>query len=247
MRLGVRGHDIPADTPWALCEKLDALGVHEIQLVAHKSFPGFAYSEETIGDLAASFQRHGIHIAVYGCYIDPLSDEGQARFHEHIRYAQILNAGCIATETALGVTNAQNDEARYQALVPVFRRFADDAAAHNVRCAVETVWVHPLCSPEKTAQLISDVGSDNLYAILDPVNLLESDADPRRAEKTRRAIELYGNKILAVHWKDAQANANDPAIQFALKNKNVTVITEGLIGGTLKNTIQQLKQIGEEN
>lgn len=247
MRLGVRGHDITADTPWALCEKLDALGVHEIQLVAHKSFPGFAYSEETIGDLAASFQRHGIHIAVYGCYIDPLSDEGQARFHEHIRYAQILNAGCIVTETALGVTNAQNDEARYQALVPVFRRFADDAAAHNVRCAVETVWVHPLCSPEKTAQLISDVGSDNLYAILDPVNLLESDADPRRAEKTRRAIELYGNKILAVHWKDAQANANDPALQFACENENITVITEGLTGETLKNTIQQLKQIGEEN
>mgnify|MGYP002524325947 FL=1 len=247
MRLGVRGHDITAGTPWALGEKLDALGVHEIQLVAHKSFPGFAYSEETIGDLASSFQRHGIHVAVYGCYIDPLSDEGQARFHEHIRYAQILNAGCIATETALGITNAQNDEVRYQALVSVFRRFADDAAAHNVRCAVETVWVHPLCSPEKTARLFSDVGSDNLYAILDPVNLLESDADPHRAEKTRRAIELYGDKILAVHWKDARADANDPAIQFALKNETVTVITEGLTGETLKNTIQQLKQIGEEN
>ena len=105
MRTGVRGHDITADTPRALCEKLDTLGVHEIQLVAHKSFPGFAYSEETIRDLAASFQRHGVYVAVYGCYIDPLSDEGQARFHEHIRYAQILNAGCIATETALGITN----------------------------------------------------------------------------------------------------------------------------------------------
>ena len=247
MRIGVRGHDITADTPWALCEKLDALGVHEIQLVAHKSFPGFAYSEESIRDLAASFQRHGVHVAVFGCYIDPLSDEGQARFHDHIRYAQILNAGCIATETALGVTNAQNDEARYQALVPVFRRFADDAAAHNVRCAVETVWVHPLCSPEKTARLIADVGSANLYAILDPVNLLENEADLHRAEKTRRATELYGDKILAVHWKDAQADANDPALQFALKNGNVTVITEGLTGEILKNTIQQLKQIGEEN
>ena len=127
------------------------------------------------------------------------------------------------------------------------RRFADDAAAHNVRCAVETVWVHPLCSPEKTARLIADVGSDNLYAILDPVNLLESDTDPHRAEKTRRAIELYGDKILAVHWKDARADANDPAIQFALENENVTVITEGLSDETLKNTIQQLKQIREEN
>ena len=247
MKIGTRGHDISAKDSQKLCQALQTLGIGEIQLVAHKSFPGFAYSEETIGDLAASFQRHGIHIAVYGCYIDPLADEGQARFHEHIRYAQILNAGCIATETALGITNAQNDESRYQALVPVFRRFADDAAAHNVRCAVETVWVHPLCSPEKTARLIADVGSDNLYAILDPVNLLESDADPHRVEKTRRAIELYGDKILAVHWKDAQANVCDPALQFARKNGNVTVITEGLTGETLKNTIQQLKQIGEEN
>ena len=88
MRIGVRGHDITADTAWALCKKLDVLGVHEIQLVTHKSFPGFVYSEETVCDIAASFQRHGIHAAVYGCYIDPLSDEGQARFHEHIRYAQ---------------------------------------------------------------------------------------------------------------------------------------------------------------
>lgn len=247
MKVGTRGHDISAKEPQKLCQALQTLGIGEIQLVAHKSFPDFVYSEETIRDLAEMFERHGVHVAVYGCYIDPLSDEGQARFHEHIRYAQILNAGCIATETALGITTAQNDEVRYQALVPVFRRFADDAAAHNVRCAVETVWVHPLCSPEKTARLIADVRSNNLYAILDPVNLLESDADSRRAEKTRRAIELYDDKILAVHWKDAQADANDPAIQFALKNENVTVITEGLTGETLKNTIQQLKQIGEEN
>ena len=243
MRIGVRGHDITADTPWALCKKLDALNVHEIQLVVHKSFPNFVYSEETICELAEIFKRRGIHVAVYGCYIDPLSDEGQTRFHEHIRYAQILNAGCIATETALGITNAQDDEARYQALVPVFRRFADDAAAHNVRCAVETVWVHPLCSPEKTARLIADVGSDNLYAILDPVNLLESDADPHRAEKTRRAIELYGDKIVAVHWKDAQADADDPALQFARGNENVTVLTEGLTETALSTVLTQLKTI----
>lgn len=247
LRIGVRGHDVPAENVDSLCSQLCALEVNEIQLAVHKSFPQFIYNRKHIETLAETFQNSGIHIAVYGCYIDPLSAEGQARFHEHIRYAQLLNAGCIATETALGVTNAQNDEARYQALVPVFRRFADDAAAHNVRCAVETVWVHPLCSPEKTARLIADVGSDNLYAILDPVNLLESDTDPHRAEKTRRAIELYGDKILAVHWKDARADANDPAIQFALENENVTVITEGVTDETLKNTIQQLKQIREEN
>ena len=241
--IGVRGHDIPSQSADTLCSQLCALGVTKIQLVVHKSFPQFIYNRKRVEALAEVFNHYGIRIAVYGCYIDPLSDEGQARFHEHIRYAQLLNAGCIATETALGVTTAQNDEARYQALVPVFRRFADDSATHGVRCAVETVWVHPICSPEKTARLFADVGSDNLYAILDPVNLLENEADPHRAEKTQRAIELYGDKILAVHWKDAQADAADPAIQFACKNPAVTVITEGLTGERLSTVLSQLRRI----
>lgn len=241
MRAGVRGHDLDAHMPQELCAALQSLRVQDIQLVAHKSFPDFVYSEENVRLVADMFRQYGIRVAVYGCYIDPLSDEGQARFHEHIRYAQILRAGCIATETALGVTDAQNDEARYQALVPVFRRFADDAEAHGVRCAVETVWVHPICSPEKTARLFADVGSDNLYAILDPVNLLENKADTHRAEKTRKAIALYGDRILAVHWKDAQAAANDPAIQFAQSNETVTVITEGLTDERLSAVLCQLR------
>ena len=92
-RIGVRGHDMPAENVDSLCSQLCALGVDEIQLVVHKSFPQFIYNRKHIETLAEAFQRSGIRIAVYGCYIDPLSDEGQARFHEHIRYAQLLNAG----------------------------------------------------------------------------------------------------------------------------------------------------------
>ena len=246
MRLGIRGHDIPASTPEALCRALQALDIREIQLVAHKSFPDVDYSEDSIRSLGAVFRQQGIHVAVYGCYIDPLTEAGRQRFREHIRYAQLLEAGCIATETALGVTDAQQDEQRYQALVPVFRDFACRAENHGVRCAVETVWVHPICSPEKTARLLTDVGSDNLYAILDPVNLLTGEGDPNRREKTRRAIDLYGDRILAVHWKDTNADKDDPALTFAQKRETVTVITEGLTGEPLKNVIRQLKTIGKE-
>ena len=246
MRIGVRGHDVEAAAPEELCRALEALGVGEIQLVAHKSFPGFVYSEESIRSLGACFRDHGIGVAVYGCYIDPLTEQGQARFLEHIRYARILKAGCIATETALGVTTAQNDAERYEKLVPVFRRFSREAEAQGVRCGVETVWAHPICTAEKTARLLADVGSDNLYAILDPVNLLEGEADLYRAEKTRRAVELYGDRILAIHWKDDRADAEDPALQFAAKKEEITVITEGLTGEKLKTVIGQMKQIGEE-
>lgn len=246
MRLGIRGHDIPASTPEALCRALQALDVREMQLVAHKSFPGFAYSEESIRSLGAVFRQQGIHVAVYGCYIDPLTEAGRQRFREHIRYAQLLDAGCIATETALGVTDARQEEQCCRDLVPVFRDFAARAEDRGVRCAVETVRVHPICSPEKTARLLSDVGSDNLYAILDPVNLLTGAGDPNRREKTRRAIGLYGDRILAVHWKDADADKDDPALAFAQNRETVTVITEGLTGEPLKKVIEQLKTIGKE-
>lgn len=246
MIIGVRGHDIVANTGEELCEALGVLGVSEVQLVAHKSFSNFVYSNENIQTLSDIFKQYGIHVAVFGCYIDPMTEEGQKRFHDHIRYAQILNAGCIATETAIGVTKTQIDEARNKALVSLFRQFSDDAAAHGIRCAVETVWGHPICSPETTERLIADVGSDNLYAILDPVNLMENEADSKRGEKVQRAIELYGDRILAIHWKDIDANSCDPALAFAKGNDKVTVITEGIRDEALKNTVKKLKEIERE-
>ena len=41
MNLGVRGHDVPSESVELLCQKLCQLGLYEIQLVAHKSFPDF--------------------------------------------------------------------------------------------------------------------------------------------------------------------------------------------------------------
>jgi hypothetical protein len=43
LRIGVRGHDVPAENADSLCSQLCALGVDEIQLVVHKSFPQFIY------------------------------------------------------------------------------------------------------------------------------------------------------------------------------------------------------------
>ena len=45
LRIGVRGHDVPAENADSLCSQLCALGVDEIQLVVHKSFPQFIYKD----------------------------------------------------------------------------------------------------------------------------------------------------------------------------------------------------------
>lgn len=242
MRYGTRGHDIAANTPETLCASLNALGISEIQLVAHKSFPGFRYCEESIRELAECFARHGIRVAVYGCYIDPLTQEGQQRFLEHIRYAKLLNAGAIATESAVGVTALQKDEKAYAALVEAFRTFAEAGAAEGVRVAVETVSVHPICDAQKTKRLLDDVGSDNLYVILDPKNLMHHENDPHTVELAEEAIRLYGDRIAAAHWKEPDAPKDHPVIEFVKNRKETVLITEGLSGEDLAGFIRKIKK-----
>lgn len=242
MRIGIRAHDIVSDSPQALCRALTQLQVSEIQLVAHKSFPDFRYSEPELQKLRQIFDQYGIHVAVYGCYIDPLTKAGQERFHTHIQYARILNSGAIATESAIGITRLQKDETVYRDLAEVFRTFALDAEESGVRFAVETVWAHPICSPEKTRRLLEDVASDNLYVILDPDNLAGEENDECGRTLSRKAIELYGSRILAVHWKKPAWEAFHPAVLFAAGQENVTVITEGLTEQTLQSVIHEMKK-----
>ena len=243
MRIGIRGHDVPAESPEALCQKLQQLGVNEIQLVAHKSFPDFQYTERGVRALADVFNQYGISVAVYGCYIDPLTEAGRLRFLEHITYAKILNAGAIATESAVGITDLQEDEMVYGQLVDVFKEFAACAEEQGVRMAIETVAVHPICSPEKTKGLLQDVNSDNFHVILDPVNLMKYENDPMFEEYTRKAISLYGDKIIAVHWKHSEIIDKNPAIAFLQATASAVLITEGLTGETLDNLVDQIKSM----
>ena len=244
MRIGLRGHDVSADNPEELCRKIVALGVNEIQLVVHKSFPDFQYNAENIQVLANVFVQNHIQVAVYGCYIDPLTPSGQERFLEHIRYAKKLNADVIATESAIGTTQLQEDEQTYIRLVSAFRKFADEGSRQGVKVAIETVYVHPICDPQKTLRLLNDVQSDNLYVILDPQNLAHSENDPHQNDRAQEAIRLYGDKIVAIHWKAKTAATDDPLIGFAKNNKNTVLITEGLTG---ENLFKFMNQIQKEN
>ena len=243
MRTGVRGHDVPSESPQDLCQKLQQLGVREIQLVAHKSFPDFEYSEKEVCNLANLFQQYGIRVAIYGCYIDPLTEEGRKRFLEHVAYAKILNAGAIATESAVGITDLQEDETVYGQLINVFKEFTACAEEQGVRMAIETVAVHPICSPKKTKRLLQDVNSDNLYVILDPVNLMRCENDPLLEKRIEEAIDLYGDRIIAVHWKQSQVNDQDLAIRFLQRTKEAVLITEGLTGADIEKVINQSKNL----
>ena len=243
MRFGVRGHDIAEHSPETLCRALHELGVAELQLVIPKSFPDFDFSDAALHALRETLERDQIHIAVYGCYIDPLSEVGRETFLRHISYARFLGAGCIATESAVGITDLQNDIKVYDSLVQTFSGFAAEAKKQKMNVAIETVWAHPICSPEKTAALLRDVSAENLNVILDPLNLTQRPDESLERELTAQALACYGERITAVHWKKTTIDENHPAIVFAKAHDAVTVITEGLTGDALRRAVAQMKEI----
>lgn len=241
MKIGVRGHDIEAHDPEKLCKELNALGVRNIQLVIHKSFPGFCFTDDEMQSLKRVLGHYGIHVAIYGCYIDPLVQADREKFHQHIRYAKMLDADVIATESAVGITQLQEDEAVYQKLVEMFRSFANDAQEVGIPIAIETVWAHPIHSPEKTKRLLDDVGTENMQVILDPVNLSAAGDVWEEYKESQKAVELYGDRIVALHWKKSEIDPSHPALAFATTHENVAVITEGITGENLSKETDILK------
>lgn len=239
LRLAVRAHDIPAEDPKELCEKLLALPVREIQLVPHKSFPDFVYDYDHVEQLAQQLKKCGIHVAVYGCYIDPLSPGGRERFLRHIHFAAQFGADCIATESALQPRSGLTEQ-EHELLKGTFAQFARQARQCGLCAAVETVAIHPVATPQQTLELLRQV--PGLRAILDAENL-RGPHPVRGADPALQALDLYGGCVAAVHWKSGDAMA-DPAILAWLKeHPQVPLVTEGICGSALTTFLDTIKEV----
>lgn len=232
MILGTRAHDIQADSALDLCRKLKSIGMDTIQFAPHKSFPDLVYSEQAIREIAGIFHENGIHTAVYGAYIDPCTPEGVERFLEQIKYAAILNAGMIATETALKAESG-DVSAKYGLLADAFRSFADKAEQLGVDVAVEMVSIHPIATPELMIELLRAVGSERLRVVLDPINLASPTSKGEQqlkeaCEQSQRAIQLFGERIGAVHYKKELAHGIRPVLEAMPKDQEICVLLENV-------------------
>ena len=237
IRLAVRAHDIPANSPEELCTRLAELGVRDIQLVAHKSFPGFVYSDDAVRSLSAYLRRAGVRVAVYGCYIDPATEEGRVRFVRHIRWAAMMGAEAIATETGVAADTVPCEEGAYREMERTFRMFAHEAVRFGVRAAVETVGVHPISTPQQTKRLLD--GAPGLAAVLDAENLR---MHPACGDPAQQALDLYGDRVAAVHWKAYGRGEDEFLLDWLRSRPDVPLVTEGLTGDALEQTLNALRE-----
>ena len=219
MNIGIRLHDT---RPGNLAERLafaKAQGFSCAHVALSKVLDDFSMAEapekltrEYALQVRKDFDGAGLECAVLGCYLnlaDP-NPERRARTQEiykaHLRFAPMIGARVVGTETFLNPESDIRDPARSE---EAFRLFMD-ALRPVVQCAeecgallaVEPVWYHIISTPERAVRMLEELPSDNLRIILDAVNLISPENAERAPEIIENAISLLGDRVEILHMKD---------------------------------------------
>lgn len=225
MQLGIRLHDIkkaPLEERLQIareqgfsCGHLALSKVISEYSVADSALtPGFACY------LRHLFEKNQIDVAVLGCYLNlanPNTDslrKIQERYLANIRFASLLGAGVVGTETgavneAYQYEERNHTEEALQIFIKNLRPVVEYAKKMGVIFAIEPVFKHIVCSPKRARQVLDEIQSPNLQIIFDPVNLLDVTNYQDRNSIIQEAIELLGDDIAVVHIKDFKVEGNE--------------------------------------
>ena len=231
MNYGMRCHDIcPKTDIDTLFDTVAANHVDQIQLAMGKSIAGYSFDH---GHYSPGFARmikkkldeRNIHVAVLGCYINPVNPDEKERqkavqkFIEHLKYAKVIGADMVGTETGrydadFKVVPYTYTEGCYQLLLKSMREIVSAAEKLGVTVGIEAVHDHALYCPEIMRRFLEDIDSPNVEAILDPVNLISADNYLDQDEVINKAFRLYGDRISAIHVKDFVMKDGQPEFAY---------------------------------
>ena len=247
LNLGIRAHDISAETLEQLAAEVGEKGFTAVQLALAKSISNFPTG---LGNLSpgygqyvkSTFQQEEVKIAVLGCYINmihPKPDERQLqldRFKEHIRFARDFGCSVVGTETGsvipeLGYTEENYTEEPYEQVVKSVRELVTEAEKFGVIVGIEGGINHPIHTPQRMKRLLDDVPSPNLQVIYDPANFISIHNMNEQEAVIEEAFELFGERIVIVHAKD-----------FILENDDIKMVPVGTGQLNYHAVFKKLKQ-----
>ena len=274
LTLGARAHDfgkLPADQ---LAEKIAAKGLTSIQLALAKAIEGIVSDTGGLSPGLAThvrdaFQRHGVRIAVLGCYVNlvhpDLAERRQllARFKEHLRFARDFGCSVVATETAS--LNADwsphpdnGGEAAFRTAIESIGELVAVAEKFGVFVCIEGVAHHVMSTPQRMRRMLDTIPSPNLQVLFDPVNLLSKDNWQEQDRVIRESFDLFGDRIVIVHAKDFKLEVGVPKpevigrgrFDFALlasllkaRKSYIDVLLEETTPATIDESVAHLKRV----
>ncbi|MCD8347650.1 MAG: sugar phosphate isomerase/epimerase [Lachnospiraceae bacterium] len=218
MQIGIRLHDV-RKAP--LAERLAT--AHEQGFSCAHLALAKVISENPVDDGALTpgyamylkklFAEHDLDIAVLGCYLNLANPNAASlakttrRYLTNIRFASLLGAGVVGTETG-----APNEEYRFEeachteealeTFIKNVRPVVEYAEKMGVILAIEPVYRHIVCNPKRARKVLDAIDSPNLQIIFDPVNLLDISNYKNSDEIFAEAIDLLGEDVAVMHLKD---------------------------------------------
>lgn len=232
LRIGTRAHDFGKLPPAELASRISSKGFVAVQLALNKAIegldlqpgdlnPGLAFH---VGD---AFRRHGVQIAVLGCYINPLHPDGNTRhkllgwFKEHLRFARDFGCGLVALETGTPDPDYlphpdTHTEASFQESVASIAELVAEAEKFGVIVGVEGVTTHAVSTPAKMRRLLDSIASPNVQVVFDPVNLISYENYRDQQRVVEESLQLFGDRIAVAHAKD-----------FAVGERTITTVPPG--------------------
>lgn len=218
LRLGVRAHDfgrMPADE---LAARIAAQEFSCVQLALNKAIAGLDLgagdlNAELARQIGGAFARHGVGIAVLGCYINPIHPDLKTRaallefFKDHLRFAREFGCGIVALES--GSVNADysphpanHGEEAFDAMIESVSELVAEAEMFGVTVGFEAVTSHTVSSAQKMRRVLDAIGSKNLRVVFDAANLLSPENFREESRIIPEALDLLGDDIAVVHAKD---------------------------------------------
>lgn len=224
MRIGARAHDFGKLSADELARRIAATGMSCVQLALSKAIEGIDLKPGQLNpglacEVGSAFHRHGVQIAVLGCYVNPIHPDPAIRksllgfFKEHLRYARDFGNSVVALET--GSLNAdysphpdnQSDEA-FHTMLGSFEELVAEAEKFGVIVGVEGVTSHTVSNPVRMRRLLDMIPSNNLQVVFDPVNLISFENFREQDRVANDSFELFGDRIAIVHAKDFVVGAD---------------------------------------
>jgi sugar phosphate isomerase/epimerase len=211
MKIGVRAHDFPKQSPECLAKEIRAAGFNAVQLALYKALDireEEMMKPDTLFRIRDAFHSAGLEISVLGCYVDPGAEQSSVRqssadrFREHIHIAKKLGAACVATETTAFSGTVAKRESAYGRILAFVREMAKEAEDAGTFIAIEPVLAHTIHTPEMAARLLHDVDCGRLRIIFDPINLLSPIDAEKQDDLWQRCMDCFGDKVIAMHVKD---------------------------------------------
>ena len=224
MQIGIRFHDT-VERPFE--ERLQEIKRQGFSCthIALSKVPGFTANADALTPgyamyLRDAFRRADLDVAVLGCYLNLATPDEKAlkanqdKYMAHIRFASLLGAGMVGTET--GAPNvdyhydkeACHSQEALETFITNLRPVVDYAEKMGVIVAIEPVFRHIVHTPKRAREVLDRIGSPNLQIIFDPVNLLWTDNYAQRQEVFEEAMDLLKPEICMIHLKDCVLEEN---------------------------------------